>query len=122
MHTGHRKAKILLINTDLSSVNNQSSRVKFESCSILNNTVNVLLHHKGNMYLDVIDSNFSSNSINSALFITSSHDEDHTRNKIVQIVQSSFYNNNISGPLVLLKGTYVVVIVTKLQIIKNNLS
>ena len=120
-YTGRREATILSINRDLSPVKNQVSRVKIESCNFLNNTANNLLRVKGNVYLDVINNKFLNNNVNSALSITSSHDEYDIINKIVQFVQNSFINN-IGGTLISLNGTYVVVIVTKLQIINNTLS
>ena len=120
-YTGHKIATILSIGNDVSTLNDQLIRVTIESCSFFNNTANNLLHVKGIVYLDVIKSNFSNNNVNSALSITSSHDRYNIKNKFVQIVQSSFCNN-IGGHLITLSGTYVVVIVTELQIINNTLS
>ena len=85
-YTGHRKATILSVGNDVSTMKDQLIRVTIEFCSLLNNTANNLLHIKGIVYLDVISSNFSNNNVNSALFITSSHDIYDFRNKIVQIV------------------------------------
>ena len=120
-YTGHREATILSINRDLSTINKQVSRVIIESCNFLNDTANNLLHVEGNVYLDVINNNFLNNNVNSALSITSSHNEYDTINKIARFVQNSFISNN-GGTLISLNGTYVVVIVTELQIINNTLS
>ena len=113
--TGHKRANILSI--DFSGYENT---VKIQSCNFLNNTANVVLRIQGDMYLDIIDSNFSNNNVNT-IFVSASSIITNGF-KIVQVVVQNSFLNNIGGHLISLNGTYVVAIVTELQIINNTLS
>ena len=119
-YTGHKTTTILSISADLSTSDTFGalSRVTFESCSFLNNTANNLLHIQQNMYLNIIDTSFLNNSINSALFITS-----YRSNEVlyVLLLQSSFVNN-IGSYLVSLNSNHALVNVAELWIMNNTLS
>ena len=112
-YTGHKRATILFI--DFSGYDN---RIKIKSCGFLNNTASNILHIHGGMFLDVIDTNFSNNNANTIFVSTSPITTNNL--KIVQIVQTSFINN-IGGHLMSLNGTYVIIVVTELQITNNTL-
>ena len=118
MYTGHKSSTILSINANLPS-DRQLSGVKFESCSFIKNTASNLLHLQQDMYLRIIDTNFTNNNMNSALFITNSHDMLET---LYMLILQSLFLNNIGGYLVSLSVTNVLVNVAELWIINNTLS
>ena len=106
----------LLHVTSRTYTRNNSTRVKIESCSFLNNYAARIAAFEGGVYLEVINTQFYSNNAESVLSVV------YYENRFVittfTLLQSTFANNT-GGHLILLTGDYTFVEISGLQIINN---
>ena len=105
------------------------SRVVIESCSFLNNSAQNIAYFEGDMYLDIINTNFSNNKANTIIFATTSfyndinifisgRDIDIYITTAVQVLWCTFFNNT-GGHLMSLNGEYILIIISEVQITHN---
>ena len=101
------------------------SRVVIESCSFLSNSAQNIAYFEGDMYLDIINTNFSNNKANSVIFATTGffnriflgHNNIYITTA-TQVSRCTFFNNT-GGHLMSLNGEYILVIISEVQITRN---
>ena len=96
-----------------------SSRIKIDSCTFINNDVTGIAVFQGDMYLDVINTQFHSNNADFILFVQYIEDNGYITTTL-KFVHSTFANNT-GGHLMLLTGDHVLIKISGLQIINNTL-
>ena len=106
-------AGLLTITSDSFEKSGQSSRVKIESCTFLNNDVNRVISFERDVFLEIINSHFYDNKADSLLFVA------YSAATTLMLEQSTFSNN--AGGLVLLTGYIIVVYISELQVTNNSL-
>jgi len=114
---------ILHINVTMFNVSQTTSRIVIESSSFSNNTAHKIACFKGDMYLDVINTHFSNNKANTVFFVTTSFYGEflsniHVITTAVEILQCTFCNNT-HGSLMSFNGTYILAIISEIQIMNN---
>ena len=97
--------------------NTNSTRVNLKSSTFLNNTANTVVLFKGDMYIDITDTDFCYNKVDSIISVEFSI-HSSIISTTVKFVQSVF-SNNTGGQLILLTGRYMLVNISEL-IITNN--
>ena len=105
-----------------------NNRVLINSCSFLDNIANNIVLIKGDMYLDITNTNFMNNKADSVLFVVSNYHKDKNEfgyysgrfiiTTAIQVLHSTFHNNT-HGHLMLLKGVYILAIISDIQITHN---
>ena len=104
------------------------SRVLIDSCSFLSNSAKNIAYFEGDMYLNIINTNFSNNKANTIIFVTTSfynynnnffsRYNDIYITTAVQVLQCTFFNNT-GGHLMSLNGEYILIIISEMQITHN---
>ncbi|MCY3927404.1 MAG: hypothetical protein OXG81_03930, partial [Acidobacteria bacterium] len=97
----------------------KSSRVRINSCTFLNNYVNRIAFFEGDVYLDVINTDFYGNNADYILFVAYSWDRSSYFITTTLKIEQSTFSNNTGGQLILLTGSYLLVNITGLQITNN---
>ena len=97
---------------------NNSIKIKIDSCTFLNNYATGIAVFQGDMYLDVINTQFHSNNADIVLFVE--YFENRFITTTLKLIQSTFANNT-GGQLILLTGGYLLIKISGLQIINNTL-
>ena len=123
----HNLAPILHINITTNDAPYTVSNVLIESCSFSNNSASKIAQFEGDMHLGIINTHFSSNEAQFIIFVeTNFHEEIYYPygeisryiTTSTHILRSNFYNN-IGGHLMCLNGTYILAIISELQISHN---
>ena len=108
---------MLHVTSDSYQESHESTRVKMESCTFLNNSANRIALFYADVYLDVVNTHFYSNKADNILSIMYSFSFATTLN----VVHSTF-SNNTGGQLIYLTGESILVNISGLQITRNILS
>ena len=112
---------ILSVTVDLSMVErSRFSIVKIKSCIFLNNSANFIVNFNGDVYFDIIDTNFSNNNNARSIFSVTRTTDNGYYYFGMQFLQSSFLNNT-GGHLISVNCIYTLVNMTEIQIINNTL-
>ena len=113
---------ILHVASDIfkTSRHGHSTRVKIESCTFLNNFANRVAFFEGDIYLDVINTQFYNNMAESILFVTYTYLDLFVATTLK--LEQSIFSNNTGGRLMLLTGEVILVNISGLQITNNILS
>ena len=113
-----------LLHIDITTFNKVSqiiSRVVMESCSFLNNSAENIAHFEGDMYLDIINTNFADNKLASNIILVTTkyhfHYENYYITTAVEVLQCAFYNN--TATLISLNGDFILVTMNEVQITHN---
>ena len=119
-----------LLHIDITTfrVSRNISRILIDSCSFLSNSAKNIAYFEGDMYLNIINTNFSNNKANTIIFVTTSFYNDDNNyfsryNDIyittaVQVLQCTFFNNT-GDHLMSLNGEYILIIISEVQITHN---
>ena len=102
------------------SSHGRSARVKIKSCAFLNNFANRVTFFEGDVYMDVINTQFYNNNAESILSVTYTYWNSYIATT-VKLEQSAF-SNNTGGQLMLLTGDNILVNISGLEITNNTLS
>ena len=97
---------------------NNSTRIKIDSCTFINNDVTGIAVFQGDVYVDVMNTQFHSNNADYILIVA--YFEDRFITTTLKLIQSTF-SNNIGGHLMLLTGNVLLIKLSELQIINNTL-
>ena len=95
-----------------------STRVKIDSSTFLNNYAAGIAVFQGDLYLDVINTQCYGNNADFVLFVANY--KDYFITITLKLLQSTFANNT-GGQLMLFMGNYLLVKISGLQIINNRL-
>ena len=103
-----------------------------DSCCFLSNSAENIAYFEGDMYLDIINTNFSNNKANTIIFVTTSfydtisdfydiifgYYDDMYITTAAQVLWCTFFNNT-GGHLMSLNGEYILIIISEVQITHN---
>ena len=112
----YRFAGLLAITSD-SFGQSIRSKVKIESCNILNNDANRVMSFEGDLFLQIINSRFYNNKADSVLVVAYSPFATTT----LLLIGQSILTNNTGGHLILLTGDIILVNISELQVTNNSL-
>ena len=135
-HISSDFAAMLHITSESSNTSGNSVRVKMESCTFLNNSANKIAVFYGDIYLDMINTQFYNNKADSIISITYTYGDaliTTTRNAVTYSlpypfiattlnITNSAFTNNTGGQLIYLTGESILVNISGLQITGNILS
>ena len=111
---------MLHVISDSYNRSHESTRVKMESCTFLNNSANTIAVFYGDVYLDMMNTHFYNNKADSILSVTCSF-RDSFITTTLNIAHLTF-SNNTGGQLIYLTGESILANISGLQITTNILS